>query len=335
MYSARTFANHICADRSSFWGGWCDFAWPLVFVFALQTIVCTDLSAAEKIDFDRQVRPILSDKCYHCHGPDAEARQAELRLDLGSEVPDYVIIPGAPDECELVRRIVSEDDDERMPPADSHLTLTADEKSILIEWIRQGGEYTEHWSFRPLPKSVAPPQPNKADWPRNTLDKFVLARLESESLDPSPPADPLRLLRRATLNVTGLPPTPQEIVDFESAAAKNGDAAFAAVVERLLASTAYGEHLATAWLDAARYADSYGYHSDQLNTQWPYRDWVVRAFNGNLPYNEFLTWQLAGDLLPSQSTEQLLATAFNRLHRLTGEGGSVAEECLVDISTLR
>lgn len=288
-----------------------------------------------KIDYDRQIRPILSDKCYHCHGPDAEKREADMRLDRRDGVPKHVIVPGEPDESELVRRILSEDEAERMPPPDSHLVLTDDEKQLIKRWIAEGAEFTEHWSFRPLPKEVPLPAVRDEAWPRNQIDRFVLLRLESEGLKPSPQADPLRLLRRVTLDLTGLPPTPEDIRAFEQAVAVDPDAAFAQVVDRLLASPAYGEQMAVAWLDAARYADSYGYQSDQLNTQWPYRDWVVRALNASLPFDQFLTWQLAGDLLENPTRDQILATAFNRLHRLTNEGGSIAEECLAEIAADR
>lgn len=254
----------------------------LIILLAWQMAVCAHAAApATKIDFDRQIRPILSDKCYHCHGPDAESRQADLRLDRASDVPDYVIVPGKPDESELVVRITSDDDSMLMPPPDSHLALSADEKALLIRWIAEGGKFTEHWAFLPLPKQVDVPTPTDEKWPREAVDRFILDRLEREQLQPSDRAKPLRLLRRLTLDLTGLPPTPAEILAFEVAAEKDLDAALAATVERLLASPAFGEHMAVAWLDAARYADSYGYQSDHLNTQWPYRDWVVRAFNDN------------------------------------------------------
>jgi hypothetical protein len=302
------------------------------FLILLLWIVAVCAHAAEpaaKVDFDRQIRPILSDKCYRCHGPDAASREADMRLDRSDGVPEHVIVRGKPEESELVARITSNDDDERMPPPDSHLTLSADEKALLAEWIKEGAEFAEHWSFRPLPAHVDVPTVADRAWAHNAIDRFILARLEKERLVPSPPADPLRIVRRATLDVTGLPPTPEQIRAFEEAAAAGVDAAYEQTVDRLLASPAYGEHMSVAWLDAARYADSYGYQSDQLNTQWPYRDWVVRAFNSNLSYDRFLTWQLAGDLLNDPTTDQALATAFNRLHRLTNEGGSIAEECLV------
>jgi hypothetical protein len=283
------------------------------------------------VSFDRDVRPILSDKCYRCHGPDAGAREAELRLDTRDGLLEHVVVPGKPEESEVISRVFSDDVDTRMPPVDSKLTLTADQKNVLRRWIAEGAEFAEHWAFVDLPMSVMVPSVSDETWPRATLDRFVLARLDREKLRPTAAADSLRLLRRMTLDLTGLPPTADECRAFEEAVAKIGiDTAAAEAADRLLAGPAYGEHMAVAWLDAARYADSYGYQSDQLNTQWPYRDWVVRAFNDNLPYDQFLTWQLAGDLLENASRDQILATAFNRLHRMTNEGGSIAEEWLVE-----
>jgi Protein of unknown function (DUF1553)/Protein of unknown function (DUF1549)/Concanavalin A-like lectin/glucanases superfamily/Planctomycete cytochrome C len=283
------------------------------------------------VSYDRDIRPILSDKCYHCHGPDAAARQAELRLDNHKGLMQSVVVAGKPDESELIARVFSVDDDIRMPPADSHLTLSADQKELLRRWIAEGADIAEHWAFQELPSTVPIPAVKDDAWPRETLDRFVLARLEAEDLQPTPQAEPLRLLRRITLDLTGLPPTADACRDFESASRDEGlDASLAREVDRLLGSSAFGEHLAVAWLDATRYADSYGYQSDQLNTQWPYRDWVVRALNANLPYDRFITWQLAGDLLDKPSRDHILATAFNRLHRLTNEGGSIAEEWLVE-----
>ncbi|MGD9633114.1 MAG: DUF1553 domain-containing protein [Pirellulales bacterium] len=311
------------------------------FLLACTIAVCasgayaSDGEQGAKIDYDRQIRPILSDKCYRCHGPDAETREADMRLDRRDGISNDVLMPGKPDESELVRRIMSEDEAERMPPPDSHLALSNEEKRLISQWIAEGAEFTEHWSFRPLPKEVVVPAVRDESWPRNEIDRFVLARLERAGLQPSPQADRLRLLRRVTLDLTGLPPTLPEIQDFEQVSAKDGEAALVNAVDRLLASSAYGEQMAVAWLDAARYADSYGYQSDQLNTQWPYRDWVVRALNSNVPFDQFLTWQLAGDLLDHPTREQILATAFNRLHRLTNEGGSIAEECRAEIAADR
>lgn len=287
--------------------------------------------AQPPVHFDREIRPILSDKCFTCHGPDAEARQADLRLDTKEGILDWVVLPGEPDDSELVLRITSDDEDYIMPPPASRRTLSEDQQELIRRWVAEGAEITEHWSFRPLPAEVEVPQVENDAWPRGTLDRFVLARLEAEGLQPSPEAAPLRLLRRVTLTLTGLPPTVAEMEEFQSAVASQGvDAALEGAVDRLLASPAYGEHMAVAWLDAVRYADSFGYQADRLNTQWPYRDWVVRALNSNLPYDQFLTWQLAGDLLESPTRDQILATAFNRMHRMTSEGGSLAEEWLVE-----
>jgi len=286
-------------------------------------------------DYDREVRPILSDHCYKCHGPDAETREADLRLDTREGLVASAVIPGQPDASELVARITSDDPEMRMPPPEAHLDLSADQKQTLRAWIAAGAEVTEHWAFRPVSESVAVPAVRDASWPRETLDRFVLAKLESMGRQPAPPADAWRLVRRLSLDFTGLPPTPEEIAEFETDARQDLDGAIASAVDRLLASDAFGEHLAVAWLDVARYADSYGYQSDQLSNQWPYRDWVVRALNDNLPYNQFITWQLAGDLLPDATRDQRLATAFNRLHRMTNEGGSIAEEWLVENSADR
>lgn len=302
---------------------------PLLPALALTVAVASPLCAAAP-DYDRDIRPILSDRCFVCHGPDAEQRQADLRLDTFEGLTAHVVVPGKPEDSELVARIASDDESLRMPPPESNLALSAAEIELLRAWIAAGAEVTPHWAFRPLPAEVAVPAVNDNAWPRGDLDRFVLARLESEGLAPSPPADPLRLLRRLTLDLTGLPPSVEDIADFRQAAKRDRDAAIDAAVDRLLASPAYGEHMAVAWLDASHYADSYGYQSDQLNPQWPYRDWVVRAFNANLPYDEFVTQQLAGDLLPGATRDQRLATAFNRLHRLTNEGGSIAEEWLAE-----
>ncbi|MEO1616094.1 MAG: DUF1553 domain-containing protein [Planctomycetota bacterium] len=295
---------------------------PLLrLLFAAFLIGATSLIAAEPIDFNRQIRPILSDKCYFCHGPDEENRQADLRLDVRDEAIDLI------EAGELVDRINHEDADLLMPPPETNLVLTKVEKKLLEKWVEQGAEYAEHWAFSPLPEKVIEPKVANDTFSRNGIDRFILRRLESEGMKPSPPATPLRWLRRATLDLTGLPPTAKDIEAFETSLQALGeDKAYEAAVDRLLDSKAYGEHMAVAWLDAARYADSYGYQSDKLNTQWPYRDWVVRAFNGNLPYDDFLTWQLAGDLLPEPTRDQTLATAFNRIHRLNNEGGAVFEE---------
>ncbi|NOY40725.1 MAG: DUF1553 domain-containing protein [Planctomycetes bacterium] len=284
----------------------------------------------ETIDFNFHIRPILSDRCYACHGPDAEDRAADLRLDVeegayaaleGGEAA-HVIKPGAPDESELYLRVSTEDEDLRMPPEDSNLELSTEEIALIRKWIEQGAEWKPHWSFisvedPPLPKIVA------TDWPKNPIDYFILARLENEDLQPAEAAGREKLLRRASFDLTGLPPTLKELDAF--LADKSPDA-YEKVVDRLLASTRYGERMAIDWLDLARYADTFGFQSDVYRAVWPWRDWVVEAFNQNMSFDEFITWQLAGDLLPDATQKQVLATAFNRLHRQTNEGGSIEEE---------
>jgi mono/diheme cytochrome c family protein len=278
---------------------------------------------AEKVDYNFQVRPILADRCFVCHGPDEKARKAKLRLDVReAALSREAFVPGKPDESELARRITATDDD-RMPPASSTLRLTPQEIEILRRWVAQGAEYKPHWSFLPLPAAVPVPAVSDPRWPAGPPDRFVLARLEKEGLKPSPPAAREDWLRRVTFALTGLPPTPHEADDF---LADRSPQAFERVVDRLLASPRFGERMAQDWLDAARYADSFGYQADADSNVWPWRDWVIRSFNQNLPYDRFLTWQLAGDLLPGATRDQRLATAFNRLHRMTNEGGSIPEE---------
>ncbi|MCA9259484.1 MAG: DUF1549 domain-containing protein, partial [Planctomycetales bacterium] len=280
------------------------------------------------LSYDRDVRPILSDKCYQCHGPDAETREADLRLDTAAGLQESGVVSGGPVDSELAIRILSNDPDLKMPPVASGLALSSAEKEILTQWLTAGAPVSAHWSFRELPSAVSVPAVAEPDWVRTPIDNFVLSQLTQRGVAPSPPAPPLTLLRRVFLDLTGVPPTLAEIEDFEADWAKSPDAAYESAVDRLLASPRFGEHLAVSWLDAARYADSYGFQSDQLNTQWPYRDWVIRAINDNLPYDQFLTWQLAGDLLPNATADQVLATAFCRMHRMTNEGGSLAEEWL-------
>ena len=298
-------------------------------VLIVSAFLCSGVvQAVEELDFNRDVRPILSDKCYFCHGPDVENREADLRLDVRSEEA-----VSAFDSGELENRIYSDDEDVVMPPPSTKLSLTNEEKRILKEWVTGGAQYEEHWSFTPLAKSVSPPDVVDAMWCRQPLDRFVLANLESKQMHPMPEASPLRWFRRVTLDLTGLPPTRKQLNSFQQSLRTSGtnrEKVYEKVVDRLLDSPSFGEHFAVAWLDAARYADSYGYQSDKLNTQWPYRDWVVRALNANLPYDEFLTWQLAGDLLPNPTRDQRLATAFNRIHRLNNEGGAVFEEWRIE-----
>jgi len=290
----------------------------------------TGPAETRRVDFSYQIRPLLSDRCFRCHGPDARKRKAKLRLDMREgalkALPELgkgwaVVKPGDPEKSELVRRIFTGDEDDRMPPPESHLSLSAAEKALLKRWVIEGGDYRPHWSLAPV---QAPGVPTLAGGAvANPIDAFVRARLKEEGLTPAPQASPETLIRRLAFNLTGLPPTPAEIDAFEGDRSPDG---YARVVARYLASPAYGERMAIDWLDLARYADTYGYQADVDRDMSPYRDWVVRAFNNNLSYDRFLTWQLAGDLLPDATTEQRIATAFNRLHRQTNEGGSIEEE---------
>ena len=291
-----------------------------MLLIAIVSFFCTASLNGDEIDFNRDIRPILSDKCYFCHGPDGERREAGLRLDSQEEAIGVI------ESGDFVDRIRSDDVDVLMPPPESKLSLSEDEKETLARWIEAGAHYAGHWAFELLPETVEVPIPGNPRWCKETIDRFVLDKMNQQSLAPNPPASPLRWLRRVTLDLTGLPPTPEQIAEFEAACQSDDDAAYENAVSSLLDSPSFGEHLAVSWLDAARYADSYGYQSDKLNTQWPYRDWVVDALNQNLPYDSFLMWQIAGDLLENPTREQLIATAFNRIHRLNNEGGAVFEE---------
>jgi len=280
--------------------------------------------ATEEISYAREILPILSDKCFYCHGPDKEERKGDLRLDIREEaIKAFAWDPEFPEKSEALIRIFSNDEAEIMPPPDAHRTLSKTQKNLIKRWVEQGAEYEAHWAFVAPPKKISIPETKDKTWAKNPIDSFILSRLENEGITPTRPATLERWLRRATYTLTGLPPTQPEIDAFladESPAAKE------TVVDRLLASQRYGEHMATPWLDVARYADSFGYQADVKTNAWPYRDWVIRAFNDNLPFDEFIIDQLAGDLLPDATREQKLATAFNRIHRKTNEGGSVPEE---------
>ncbi len=288
------------------------------------------LPAAEpgRVDYNFQIRPLLSDRCFKCHGPDEKARKKKLRLDqhdgMFKELDDdfAVVKPGDTNHSELIRRIFATDPDDVMPPVDSQLKLSAAEKDLLIRWVAQGAEFKPHWSLIPVGK-VSPPQPENKNWMRNPIDAFILTKLDAEKLSPAPEASREVLLRRLTFDLTGLPPTVAELDAFLADTATN---AYENAVERCLNSPAYGERMAQDWLDLARFADTYGYQQDVERDMSPWRDWVIESFNENLPYDQFLVWQLAGDLLPNATREQRLATAFNRLHRQTNEGGSIDAE---------
>jgi hypothetical protein len=292
-----------------------------MFVAAL---VCGSAVAAEKaVDFNRDIRPILSENCFYCHGQDPNKRQADLRLDVRKDAIDAgAIVPRKAAESELVKRLFSTDKNEMMPPPKSNRKVSAEQKKLLERWIAEGAEYAEHWAFVP-PRRPAEPTVRDKAWPRNAIDRFVLAKLEAEGWRPSPEADRTTLIRRLSSDLLGLPPTPAEVDAF----VRDLDPkAYENLVNRLLASPHYGERMALSWLDAARYADSNGFQQDGDTWQWIWRDWVVRAFNGDLPFDQFTIWQLAGDLLPNAATDQKLASAFNRNHMLNGEGGAIPEE---------
>jgi hypothetical protein len=283
--------------------------------------------AKPAIDFTRQVRPILAENCFACHGPDDKARKAKLRLDTreGALGHDGLIVPGKSGESELIARVTAKEADEVMPPPKTGKKLTADQIALLKKWIDAGAPWSEHWSFVP-PRRPRLPKVRDAAWAKEPLDRFILARLEAEGLRPSPQADRITLLRRVTFDLTGLPPTPAEVEAFLNDGAPD---AYEKVVDRLLESARYGEHMARYWLDSARYGDTHGLHLDNYREIWPYRDWVIKAFSTNKPFDRFVVEQLAGDLLPEPTTDQLVATGYNRCHVSTSEGGSIEEEVYV------
>jgi hypothetical protein len=290
------------------------------------------VGAAEKVDFNRDIRKVLSDNCFKCHGPDEKERKggkkgARLRLDTqeGAQMDlggRQAIVPGHPEKSELVKRVTSTDNDEKMPPPESGKKLTQADIAALQNWIKQGAAYTKHWSYIKPARPQLPAVKNKS-WPKNDVDFFILARLESEKLKASPEADRAALIRRVSLDLTGLPPPPEEVHEFVSDRKEN---AYGRLVDRLLAKQSYGEHWARWWLDQARYADSAGYADDPARTIWAYRDYVIRAFNSNMPFDEFTVEQLAGDLLANPTEDQLIATAFHRNTMTNNEGGTSDEE---------
>jgi Protein of unknown function (DUF1553)/Protein of unknown function (DUF1549)/Planctomycete cytochrome C len=275
------------------------------------------------VDFDRQVRPILSDNCYACHGPDDKTRKARLRLDVREEALK-VLVPGQAAQSELLNRLTAEDVHERMPPAKTGKRLTPQQIEVVRRWIDQGAKWSEHWAFV-KPVRPAPPPVQTPGWVRNDIDAFVLTRLEREGLRPSPEADRTTLIRRVTLDLTGLPPTPAEVDAFLVGSRFD---AYERLVDRLLASPRYGERMALDWLDAARYADTHGYHLDSGRDLTRWREWVIDAFNRNLPFDRFTAEQLAGDLLPNPTPEQKIASGFHRNHMINFEGGAIPQEYL-------
>ena len=292
--------------------------------------------AQPRVRFDHDVRPILSNHCWSCHGQDESARQAGLRLDqrdaalAHSESGSTAIVPGKPTASEIIARIHSHDPEILMPPADAKKPLTEQQKLILEQWIKEGAEFTSHWAYTP-PRRPHVPLTKEASWLKNPIDAFVLKRLEDEQLRPNEEAAPHVWLRRVTLDLTGLPPSIEELDAFEDQLKTDAtEVAYAEVVDRLLKSPGYGERMAMQWLDAARYADTNGYNNDETRTMWPWRDWVIQAFTDGMPYDQFLTEQLAGDLLPDATVSQRVATGFSRNHVLTTEGGIFEEEYHVE-----
>ncbi len=289
----------------------------------------------EQVSYNFNIRPILSDKCFKCHGPDANHREAHLRLDIADSAyaplhvtkGAFAIVPGNPDASLLLKRVGSQDPGFMMPPPDAHLGAFSEyEQKLFTKWIKQGAKYEKHWAFTPPVKAPLPQlkDPTRAN---NAIDNFVLDQLDRIGLTMNPEADKERLLKRVCLDLTGLPPTLKEMDAF---LADNSPNAYEKMVDHYLSTPQYGEKMALHWLDVGRYADSYGYQDDNIRTQWPWRDWVIHAFNTNLPYDTFVTWQIAGDMLPHPTKEQILATAFFRNHKYTEEGGVIPEEYRVE-----
>ena len=301
-------------------------------ILALGLTCCLNSTLGQPVDFESQIKPLLSDRCFTCHGPDEKTRKADLRLysqeGAMAKLDDNlaVIMPGKPEASELYNRLITKDADELMPPPESNLALSDKEKELIRRWIVEGAEWKEHWAFAPVNKPTLP-KPIQSNWPKNEIDHFTLTKMESAKINPSPEAKREKLIRRLSFDLTGMPPGLDEIDRFINDESPN---AYEQVVDRLLGHSRFGEHLAVHWLDLARYSDTYGYQVDRDRYVWPWRDWVIRMFNNNLPYDDFLTWQLAGDLLPNTTDDQRLATAFNRLHPQKVEGGSVPEEFRVE-----
>lgn len=291
----------------------------------------------DRVDFNLHVRPLLSDRCFACHGPDANKRESGYRLDTKEgayealkDRPDiFGIVAGDSENSTVIKRIYSDDPNVVMPPPASNLTLTETEKKLLTKWIDQGAEWKKHWSFIPLTASEIP---EATDWTNNEIDHYVAQKYEEKNFSPTQKATKERLLRRASFDLTGLPPTDELRASYM---ADNSEEAFEKAIDVLMASASYGEHMATGWLDLARYSDTHGYQDDLERIMWPWRDWVIKAFNENMGYDTFVTWQLAGDLLPNPSKEQILATAFNRNHKITQEGGVIDEEYRTEYVTDR
>ncbi|MDG2105351.1 MAG: PSD1 and planctomycete cytochrome C domain-containing protein [Pirellulaceae bacterium] len=289
----------------------------LLFLFSNRAL------AQQTLDFNRDIRPLLSENCFFCHGQDGNQREADLRLDQARSALDSgAIVPGDSEASSLIERIDSDDPDFIMPPPEANRQLSPEQKKRLRQWIDEGGKYEKHWAFS-APQRPTPPSTKLNDWAKNPIDQFVLSKLESRGLSPSPQADRSTLIKRLSIDLLGLPPTIEEVDAFVS---DPDPAAYEKLVDRMLANPHYGERLALPWLDAARYSDSNGFQQDGDTWQWIWRDWVVRAINDDLPFDQFTIWQVAGDLLPDATPDQKIASGFNRNHMLNGEGGAIAEE---------
>jgi len=288
----------------------------------------------EKIDFSLHVKPILSDRCFVCHGPDKAAVKGNLSLHtaegayeaLGEDLDRHAIVPGDPEASSLVKRIFSSNKAEVMPPLESNLFLEEHEKAILKKWIEQGAEYKKHWAFV-KPEIQQVPETENDSWSNTDIDKFIFAKLTEKNYSPSKPASPEKLLRRVTFDLTGLPPTLKQIHAFTHDPSPEH---LEILVDSLLLLPDHAEHMASDWMDISRYADTHGYQDDFERTMWPWRDWVIHAFSENMPYDKFVKMQLAGDLMPNATKEQILATGFNRNHKITAEGGVIPEEFRVE-----
>ncbi len=299
----------------------------------LLQFLCAVAAAAGKLEYGRDVRPILAENCFHCHGQDSSKRMAGLRLDTPDGATALrngkaALVPGKPEASAIYQRITAEQKALRMPPVHSNRTLTPAQIAILRQWIEEGGQYARHWAFV---APIRPEAPNTASpWAKQPFDGFVWRKLQSENLQPRPDVAPRSWLRRASLDLTGLPPSISELDAFEKDVAKRGEAAYEAAADRLMGTPAYGERMAMEWLDVARYADTHGFNNDAARSMWRWRDWVIDAFNSNMRYDRFLTEQLAGDLLPKPTLEQRIATGYGRNHVINSEGGIIDEEYRVE-----
>ena len=293
---------------------------------AFALLLALSLNAhAKEVDFNREVRPILSDKCFFCHGPDKKHRKAKLRLDLESSAKDQkkkYIIPGKPQDSELIYRLTTDDEDDLMPPPDSGKSLSPQEKKLVSQWIAEGARWSEHWAYV-QPKKHDLPEVKKTDWAGNWIDRFTLKHFEDNAQDPATPADSVTLVRRLHFDLIGLPPEPEVVETF---ARNPSEEAYETLVERLLASEHHGEKMASYWLDLVRFADTVGYHGDQDHSITPYRDWVIDSFNDGLPFDQFTREQLAGDLILDPTIDQTIATGYNRLLQTSHEGGVQKKE---------